>query len=98
MRFFKSTSFPSRLCGRNLCSCPGPGLGVGVAVTGPGAGAGAGPSTALGLDAGEEGVDADADADALVAPAAPGVPGRLGGGRERRTASSCPRYTTCAEG
>ena len=96
MRFFKSTSFPSRLCGRNLCSCPGAGLGVGVAVTGPGAGPGAGPSTASGLDAGEEGVDADADA--LVAPAAPGVPGRLGGGRERRTASSCPRYTTCAEG
>ena len=98
MRFFKSTSFPSRLCGRNLCSCPGVGLGVGVAVadpgTGAGAGAGAGPSTALGLDAGEEGVDAGV----LVVTVAPGVPGRLGGGRERRTASSCPRYTTCAEG
>ena len=82
--FFKSTNFPSKLCGRNLCSCPS--LGVGVAV------AGAGPSIALGLEAGEDGVEALA-----AAVLALGVPGRLGDGRERRTASSYARYTTGAD-
>ena len=91
--FFRSTSLPSKLCGRNLCSCPS--LGVGAAVAG--IGAGAGPGSAAGLDAGEAGVDA------LVPVPVPvpilGVPGRLGGGgRERRTASSYPRYTTGADG
>ena len=55
-------------------------MGVGVAV------AGAGPSSSLGLEAGEVGVEA-----LIVVAAALGVPGRLGGGRERCSAASYPR-------
>ena len=82
--FFKSTSLPSRLCGRNLCSCADLGVGVGVGA------AVAGPSSTMGLEAGEDGVEA------LVVLAA--APGRLGGGRERCSAASYPRYTTDADG
>jgi len=90
--FFRSTSLPSKLCGRNLRSCPS--LGVGAAVAGTGAGAG--PGSAVGLYAGEAGVDALVPVPVFVFVL--GVPGRLGGGRERRTASSYPRYTTGADG
>jgi hypothetical protein len=83
--FFKLTNFPSKLCGRNLCSCTDLDVGVGVAV--------AGPSSTLGLEAGEDGVEA-----LVVLAAVPGVPGRLGGEREDCSAASYPRYTTDADG
>jgi len=47
----------------------------------------------MGLEAGEDGVEA-----LIVLAVVPGVPGRLGNGREPCSAASYPRYTTDADG